>query len=94
MDVQIEAVRSVFGSKKGTNGRSQRLVVASDDEHGDGLTMVAGGSDDEVTKNAAQRRPGRWDVGPGEVVVQRKRQPVGPVGMHWTLDDWNDAARV
>jgi hypothetical protein len=62
VDVEIEAVGRVGGGEKRANRRTQRLVVAGDDEHRDGFAAVARRADDEMAEHTAERWSSRSDV--------------------------------
>ena len=47
-----------------------------------------------MTQNAAQGRPCRWNVRPGQVFVQCERQPIGSGGVYRAFDDRDDSPRV
>ncbi len=93
VDVDEEAVRAIGRLQKRAHGFAQRLVVASDDQHRHCLAVVHRGADDQVPKDAVKRRPGRGDAGPGQVIAQRKRDPVAPLAVNGTLLHRHDPLR-
>src|SRR5437867_4057310 len=70
---------------------AERLVVTRHHKHGDGFTIIPGGSDNQVAQKPRKRWPGRADSGSGEAIAKRESDAVAARAVHRAFLDRNNA---